>query len=127
MQKVELTDAASGLCLSADTTKVASEARLSVAVLTSGGEYKLAKSALGGTAEDFTLYHVGLLVGEPNGAVELPFPYADSLSMYRINDDGTKTVLKGTASDIGYRVLTTKVGLFAVVGGTKLAANSSIR
>lgn len=124
VENVELSDPASGILLSADTTKVASDARLSVVVLTDGEAYELAQEALAGTVDGFDLYQVGLMVGEselsPNGAVELLFPYAGSLSMHRINDDGTKTVLKGTASDMGYRILTTKVGLFAVAGGTKL-------
>lgn len=93
--------------------------------VTSGSDYTLAKKALTGVSGSFTLYKVSLVTEngtqtDPFGAVTLYFPYSDVSSMYRINDTGTKTVLRGTEGDEGYEIMTTKIGLFAIFGGTKM-------
>lgn len=120
---IDLKDDATGIQLSADSSKVDIEATLSVTAVSSGTAYETAKQALSGLADAFTLYNVTLRSDEaetaPTGAVTLVFPFTGEVSMYRINSDGTKTVLKGTAGTDGYSVMTTKTGLFAVVSGEK--------
>lgn len=124
---VDVTDSATGIRMETDTAKVASDTQFQVRVLTSGTEYEKATSALGNA--EFTLYEIKLVNGanelQPYGAVSLTFPYSGEVSMYRINDTGTKTVLRGTESDEGYEIMTSKLGLFAVFGGTKIDVKPS--
>ena len=129
IEAVALKDAATGIALNADSSKVDAGAALNVQTVTSGTDYDTAKQALAGTADSFTLYQVTLSANgqtvDPHGAIELIFPYSGTPTMYRVNADGSKTVLKGTAASTGYSVLTTKIGFFAVVGGTKLTTGGT--
>ena len=125
VENVDCTDAATGVRLVTDSTKVATTTQFKVEQVTSGSDYTLAKKALTGVSGSFTLYKVSLVTEngtqtDPFGAVTLYFPYSDVSSMYRINDTGTKTVLRGTEGDEGYEIMTTKIGLFAIFGGTKM-------
>ena len=125
VENVDRTDAATGVRLVTDSTKVATTTQFKVEQVTSGSDYTLAKKALTGVSGSFTLYKVSLVTEngtqtDPFGAVTLYFPYSDVSSMYRINDTGTKTVLRGTEGDEGYEIMTTKIGLFAIFGGTKM-------
>lgn len=124
---VDLKDAATGVELSADSNKVNVDATLSAELVTSGADYEKAKSALG--SSEFDLYRIRLMVNNADttlsGTAELKFPYSGDLEMYRINDDGTKTVLRGTAGQDGYSVMTTRIGLFAVVGGSKINSGTT--
>ena len=124
---IDLKDAATGVELSADSNKVSLDAVLSAELVTSGTDYDKAKTTLG--TADFDLYRIRLLVNNADsalsGTAEIKFPYSGSLEMYRINDDGNKTVLRGTAGSDGYSVMTTKIGLFAIVGGNRIAGSST--
>ena len=125
VESVDVTDAATGIRLVTGSTKVSSATRLQVETVTSGSEYALAQTALDGVSGSFTLYRVSLITEsgtqtDPFGAVTLYFPYTGEPEMYRINDDGSRTVLRGTQTDEGYEIMTTRVGLFAVFGGSKL-------
>ena len=124
---VDLKDTATGVELSADSNKVSIEATLSAELVTSGADYDKAKKALSG--DNFDLYRVQLLENGKesslNGTAEVKFPYSGELTMYRINDDGSKTVLRGAAGGDGYRVMTTRIGLFAIVGGNKISGGTT--
>lgn len=125
VEKVERLDQETGVRLVTDSTKVATTTQFKVETLTSGEAYDLAKKALSGVSGSFTLYQVSLETEkgtktDPFGAITLVFPYRDIRAMYRINDTGTKTVLRGTEGEEGYEIMTTKIGLFAVFGGTRL-------
>ena len=121
VENIDRTDAKSGVQLQTDSAKVATTTEFVVETVTSGSDYTLAQKAVSG---NFTLYRIKLLANgketEPYGAVTLVFPYSKPSAMYRISNNDSKTVLRGTDSDNGYEVMTTKVGLFAVVGGTKI-------
>ncbi|WP_317854449.1 S-layer homology domain-containing protein [Chakrabartyella piscis] len=123
VSKVEYTDVTTGIEFKADTTAVASDAIVSIVEITSGDDYNTAKSALGTT--DFDLYKIVTLLSgveqEPSGAVEIVFQYANAseIELYRINDDGSKTVLRGMYKDNEYTISSRSLGLFAVVGGEK--------
>lgn len=127
--KVALKDSATGISLDADTAKVNESAAMTVTAVTSGADYESAKAALSGTASSFRLYRIGLSVNgeatEPMGAINVTFPFSGSdLSLYRINDGGTKTVLRGESGSSGYTILTSKLGLFAVIGGSEISEPS---
>lgn len=129
VESVERTDA-TGVRLVTDSAKVATSTAFQVSVVASGSDYELAKKALTGVSGSFTLYSVKLITSggsetEPFGAITLYFPYSGSPSLYRINDNGTKTVLRGAESEEGYEIMTTKVGLFAVFGGKKITVTTA--
>ncbi|MEA4891486.1 MAG: S-layer homology domain-containing protein [Peptococcaceae bacterium] len=109
-----------GIVLKSDTTELPSECVMHVTVLTSGSKYESARAAL--STDDFTLYDIFFAVNsrevEPNGSLEFRFPYTGQPEIYRVNDDGSITRLRGTASSEGYSILSRQAGLFAVTGGT---------
>lgn len=127
VENIDRTDAKSGVQLQTDSAKVATTTEFVVETVTSGSDYTLAQKAVSG---NFTLYRIKLLANgketEPYGAVTLVFPYSKPSAMYRISNNDSKTVLRGTDSDNGYEVMTTKVGLFAVVGGTKITVTKPV-
>lgn len=126
VQTIILEDEKTGLYLEADSFKVSSEAKLVVNQLLSGAEYDQAVATVGQAAQ---IYKIGLVKQatslEPKGAVILRFPYAgDQIQLYRLNQAGKKTKLNGAAADNGYTVLSTQLGIFAIVGGEALTAIS---
>ena len=130
IESVDIVDEDTGVRLVTDTAKVASTTTFQVDKVTSGADYDRAKKALSGVSGSFTLYDVKLVTNtgsetDPFGAITLVFPYTGEVEMYRINDTGTKTVLRGTGSDEGYEIMTSKLGLFAVFGGTKIDVKPS--
>ena len=60
----------------------------------------------------------------PTGTVTVTYPSADgssdNLSLYRINDDGSKTLVKGTLSKDGYTAVTKTAGVYALADSGKL-------
>ena len=61
---------------------------------------------------------------DPEGAVTLRIPCDNANAvLYRINADGTKTLLKGSMEDGYYVFSTTKLGLFAL--GDEIAAEGT--
>ncbi|MFI3175671.1 MAG: S-layer homology domain-containing protein [Bacillota bacterium] len=120
---VSLQDQTSGIRVIGDSTQVTSDADLYVAQITSGADYEKAKTALG--VSDFDLYDVRFAVGGTEvgmmGAAELRVPYTGELEIYRISDEGNKTLLRGAAAVTEYSFLTNQVGLIAIVGGEKQA------
>lgn len=103
--------------------------QVSVSEIANGADFDLASKALDGTASKFNLYNVNFLdkAGsdvEPNGTVTLSFPVSKdynsaNIALYRINADGTKTVVKGTYADGLYTVVTKAGGSYAVADTTK--------
>lgn len=122
VEKVELFDG--GITVIADTTILVSDCVLSVTAITSGSDYELAKTALGTDVTSFDLYSLSVTLSgnevEPTGSIEIIFPYSNLPSLYRINDTGTKTTLRGTSSVSGYSISSRSLGLFAVVDGEKM-------
>lgn len=126
---VDLTDAATGVKLAADNGVFKEGVLLSVSEIANGADFDLASKALNGTSSKFKLYNVNFLdkAGsdvEPNGTVTLSFPVSKdynsaNIALYRINADGTKTVVKGTYADGLYTVVTKAGGSYAVADTTK--------
>jgi hypothetical protein len=130
IESVDTMDEDTGVRLVTDSAKVASTTAFQVEEISSGSDYDKAKRALSGVSGEFTLYSIKLITSaetetEPFGAVTLVFPYSGSLEMYRINTNSTKTVLRGTETEEGYEIMTSKLGLFAVFGGAKIDVKPS--
>lgn len=115
-----------GFIVNADTTIIPQNSSLTVVKVISGEDYELTATTLG--HEDFDLYKLTITASElevsASGALEIILPYSNSIELYRINTDGSKTVLRGTASSDGYKILSRNTGLFAVIGGEKIDTNT---
>lgn len=115
----KLEDEKTGIVLETNTGVLSDEAELSVTEITSGEDFELAETALNGVMENWKLYKIVALVDgvetDPQGAVTLRIPCDNANAvLYRINADGTKTLLKGSLEDGYYVFSTTKLGLFAL-------------
>ena len=115
----KLEDEKTGIVLETNTGVLSDEAELSVTEITSGEDFELAETALNGVMENWKLYKIVALVDgvetDPEGAVTLRIPCDNANAvLYRINADGTKTLLKGSLEDGYYVFSTTKLGLFAL-------------
>ena len=124
----KLEDEETGVVLETNTGVLSDEAELSVTEITSGEDFELAETALNGVMENWKLYKIVALVDgvetDPQGAVTLRIPCDNANAvLYRINADGTKTLLKGSMEDGYYVFSTTKLGLFAL--GDEIAAEGT--
>ncbi len=121
IKAIYLSDKATGICLETDTERLDGTATLSVSKLTAGSVYENAAKAMKGTVGTWSLYRVAALVdgkeASPRGTVTLSFPSdGKELTIYRINDGGTRTVLKGSVAGGYYIIRTSSLGHFAIVG-----------
>lgn len=113
---VDVTDEKTGVHVSAAEGVLPAGSELKVTKVGAGTEYTKAANALADVGSNFELYEVhfekdGQEV-EPNGSVVVKYLIpagmnADNVVLYRINDDGSKTLIKGSVEN-GYYVVTTK-------------------
>lgn len=113
---VDYTDSKTGVSVKADKGVFEKGVEILVEAITSGTDYDNAAKLLGDVGKKFKLYNVNFLDASgdyvsPNGTVTISFPVAadyDSgkIAVYRINEDGSKTLVKGTFEDGQYRIIT---------------------
>ena len=113
---VDVTDEKTGVHVSAAEGVLPVGSELKVTKVSAGTEYTKAANALADVGSSFELYEVhfekdGQEV-EPDGSVVVKYLIpagmnADNVVLYRINDDGSKTLIKGSVEN-GYYVVTTK-------------------
>ncbi|MDU2211036.1 MAG: NEAT domain-containing protein, partial [Eubacterium sp.] len=113
---VDVTDEKTGIHVSAAEGVLPEGSELKVTKVSAGTEYTKAANALADVGSSFELYEVhfekdGQEV-EPEGSVVVKYLIpagmnADNVVLYRINDDGSKTLIKGSVEN-GYYVVTTK-------------------
>ena len=113
---VDVTDEKTGVHVSAAEGVLPEGSELKVTKVSAGTEYTKAANALADVGSSFELYEVhfekdGQEV-EPDGSVVVKYLIpagmnADNVVLYRINDDGSKTLIKGSVEN-GYYVVTTK-------------------
>ncbi len=120
---VNLEDKVTGIKLETNSGILSDKAVLSVEKLTQGADYDIAKKAMNGVDGDWDLYKIVALVDgvetAPLGSVVLYIPCgAEGMTLYRVNADGTKTLVRGEVQNGYYVVRTTSLGLFAMVGET---------
>ena len=126
---VNLTDEATGIKLETNSGILSDKAVLSVSKLTQGADYDIALKAMNGVDGSWSLYKIITLVEgvetAPLGSVLLYIPCSeDGLTLYRVNADGSKTLVKGEVQNGYYVVRTTSLGLFAMVGEVTGGSNS---
>ena len=126
---VNLTDEATGIKLETNSGILSDKAVLSVSKLTQGADYDIALKAMNGVEGSWSLYKITTLVEgvetAPLGSVLLYIPCGeDGLTLYRVNADGSKTLVKGEVQNGYYVVRTTSLGLFAMVGEVTGGGNS---
>jgi hypothetical protein len=122
----DLTDAATGIRLRAPAGTLPAEAALGVTSVTSGDVYTRAEAALADTAARFVLYNIAVRAEEaevePEGTVTAHIPLPEGFdgrraALYRVNDDGTATLVRGLTLDGVYIVPLTRLGLYALAEG----------
>lgn len=126
---MNLTDEATGIKLETNSGILSDKAVLSVSKLTQGADYDIALKAMNGVEGSWSLYKITTLVEgvetAPLGSVLLYIPCGeDGLTLYRVNADGSKTLVKGEVQNGYYVVRTTSLGLFAMVGEVTGGGNS---
>lgn len=102
---VDVTDAATGVKVHADKGVFEEGVKLVVTPITFGSKYDLAVSALDEVGKKFKLYEIHFEDAngnevQPNETVSISYPIpagyrAANVALYRINDDGSKTLIKG--------------------------------
>ena len=137
---VDAADSATGVKVHADKGVFEAGVKLVVNPITAGDVYNKAANSLADIGNKFRLYEVhfdntqGQEV-QPNGTVTVYYPVPEgfdvnNLALYRINEDGTKTLVKGVVEDGYYKVVTKSFSTYALVDkgstdNTSDAADSS--
>lgn len=122
---VDITDAATGVKVRADKGVFEEGVQLVVTPITSGDVYNKAVNSLTEVGKKFRLYEVHFVNAQgqevqPNGTVTVYYPIPEgydvnNLVLYRINEDGTKTLVKGVVEDGYYKVVTKSFSTYALV------------
>ncbi|MDR2106711.1 MAG: NEAT domain-containing protein [Coriobacteriales bacterium] len=120
-----LADEATGITVEAEANVLPEGTTLKAEPIDSGSSFDLAKSALAEVGSNFVLYDLTLLGidgsdVQPNGSVKVTLPLpagmdASKVAVYRINDDGTKTLIVHEIVDDKVVFLTNHFSLYAIV------------
>lgn len=121
---LDYTDSKTGVKVSADKGVFDEGVQVVVTEITEGTDYTNAVKALEDTGKKFKLYNVKFLDKNgnevtPNGTVSISIPApagydTSKLSVFRINDGSSKTVVKGTFADGFYTIVTKTGGNYAI-------------
>lgn len=121
---LDYTDTKTGVKVSADKGVFDEGVQVVVSDITEGTDYTNAAKALEDTGKKFKLYNVKFLDKDgnevtPNGTVSISFPApagydTSKLSVFRINDGSSKTVVKGTFANGFYTIVTKTGGNYAL-------------
>lgn len=122
---VDITDGATGVKVHADKGVFEEGVKLVVTEITKGADYDLAASALDEVGKKFKLYEIHFEDAngnevQPNGTVTVSYPIpagydAANVVLYRINEDGSKTLIKGAVDGNYYTVITKSFSNYALV------------
>lgn len=133
---VNVTDSSTGIKVEADKGVFPEGVEQVVTQITSGADYDKAASVLSDVGKKFRLFEIHFELDgaevQPNGIVTVYYPIpegydADKVVLYRINEDGTKTLIKGTVENGFYKVMTKSFNTYALVeqGSTITDAENS--
>lgn len=133
---VNVTDPSTGIKVEADKGVFPEGVEQVVTQITSGADYDKAASVLSDVGKKFRLFEIHFELNgaevQPNGIVTVYYPIpegydADKVVLYRINEDGTKTLIKGTVENGFYKVMTKSFSTYALVeqGSTITDAENS--
>lgn len=121
---VDFTDSATGVKVNADKGVFDEGVQIVVSEITKGADYDNAASSLSDVGKKFRLFEIHFELNgaevQPNGIVTVYYPIpegydADKVVLYRINEDGTKTLVKGTVENGFYKVMTKSFSTYALV------------
>lgn len=122
---IDYTDAATGVKISAGKGVFEEGVEIVVTEITSGTDYDKSELALSDIGEKFRLYDVKFFDKEgseaaPNGTITISFPVpngydSEKLAVYRINEDGSKTLVRGEVDGDYYSVVTKTAALYGIV------------
>lgn len=122
---VDYTDTVTGVKIHADKGVFEEGVKIVVAEITEGADYEKAVSSLSDIGRKFKLYDVKFYNAQdieivPNGTVTISFPVAaeydsENLAVYRLNDDGTKTLVKGMVENGYYTVIVRTAGKYSLM------------
>lgn len=122
---VDYTDTETGVKVYADKGVFEEGVQIVVTGITTGNNYDNAAAALSDIGEKFSLYDVKFYNtdGEevaPNGTVTISFPIpekadAETIAVYRINEDGSRTLVKGIVEGNYYSVVTRTAAMYSLV------------
>ncbi|GHU64361.1 hypothetical protein AGMMS49983_09900 [Clostridia bacterium] len=123
-QKQTLSNSTGGVKVEADANVLPDGTTLGAREITSGEDYNKAAKALDGIVKSFVLYDITLTgpngdTVQPNGKVKVSIPLppgmdAAAILIYRINADGSKTLMEGSAEGGFVVFTTTHFSLYAV-------------
>lgn len=123
--EVDYTDEATGVKVYAEKGVFEETVQIAVAQISQSSDYDNAAEILNDIGKKFRLFDVKFLdngVSEvaPNGNVTISFPIAAGynsakLEVYRINEDGTRTLVKGTVENGCYTVVTRTAAKYVLV------------
>lgn len=133
---VNVTDPTTGIKVEADKGVFPEGVEQVVTQITSGADYDRAASILSDVGKKFRLFEIHFELNgaevQPNGIVTVYYPIpegydAGKVVLYRINEDGTKTLVKGTVENGFYKVMTKSFSTYALVeqGSTITDAENS--
>lgn len=121
---INVTDPTTGIKVEADKGVFPEGVEQVVTQITSGADYDRAASILSDVGKKFRLFEIHFELDgaeiQPNGIVAVYYPIpegydADKVVLYRINEDGTKTLVKGTVENGFYKVMTKSFSTYALV------------
>lgn len=132
---VDYTDPATGVKVHADKGVFDDGVQIVVTEITKGADYDNAVKALNDIGKKIRFYDVKFMDANgnavlPNGTVTISFPAgglnASKLAAYRVNADGSKTLVKGEYKDGYYTIITKTAAQYALVetGSTNGSAQS---
>ena len=121
---INVTDPTTGIKVEADKGVFPEGVEQVVTQITSGADYDRAASILSDVGKKFRLFEIHFELDgaeiQHNGIVAVYYPIpegydADKVVLYRINEDGTKTLVKGTVENGFYKVMTKSFSTYALV------------
>lgn len=123
--EVNAVDETTNIKVHADKGVFGNGVKLSVTSVKSGSDYDKAVSVLENVAKKFNLFEIHFEDAEgvnvqPNGTVTVYYPIpadynSENVALYRINEDGTKTLINGVVEDGYYKVVTKSFSTYALV------------
>ena len=126
---IDFTDSKTGVKVYADKGVFEEGTKIVVTEITSGSDYNSAASSLADISKKFKLYDVKFYDANgnevtPNGTVEISFPSDSDCAVYRMNGDGTKTLVKGSVKNGSYTVVTKTSGIYTLVEKTNTSGGN---
>ena len=133
---IDATDPKTGIRLVAPADVLMEGTTLAVAEIKTGAQFKLVQKAMGDEFTKFTAFSILAMLDEkettPLGNVKIFIPIPEGfdeqwVALYRVNEDGTKTLVRGTVNHGGlipaasggepiyFEFETDKLGLFVIV------------